>query len=94
MPNNVDRPGQRPQDAEKADQRDDIRQQADAQRQRVIDEVADVLGDPLVRVVGADGGAVGGQADPVIGTIGKPLIQEALPSASGASGSAATARDR
>ena len=69
--------GQRPQDAEEADQRDDVRQQADAQGQRVVDEVADVLGDALVRVVGADRGAVGGQADAVVGAVGQPLVEEA-----------------
>ena len=69
--------GQRPQDAEEADQRDDVRQQADAEGQRVVDEVADVLGDALVRVVGADRGAIGGQADAVVGAIGEPLVEEA-----------------
>ena len=68
--------GQRPQDAEETDQCDDVRQQADAQGQRVVDVVADVLGDALVRVVGADRGAVGGQADAVVGAVGQPLVEE------------------
>ena len=69
--------GKRPQDAKKAEQRNDVRQQADAERERVVDEVANVLGDALIWVVSADGCAVGRKADAIIGAISQPFIEEA-----------------
>ena len=60
----------------------------------VVGEVAQILGDALVGVVGADRRAVGGQADAVIGAVGQPFGQELRRSASGASGSAATGSGR
>ena len=54
MPNSLERARQPPQDDDEAEQRDDVGQQAEPERERVVDEVAQVLGDALVGVVGAD----------------------------------------
>ena len=72
-----ERAGQAPEDADEAEQRHDVREQAEAERQRALDEVAQILGDALVGVVGADGGCVGGQADAVVGAVAQPLVEKA-----------------
>ena len=72
----LDGAGQSPQDHHETTQRDNVGQQAEPKRQAGVGEVPQVLGDTLVGVVGADRGAVAGQADIVIGSIRQPLGQE------------------
>ncbi len=69
---------QGPQNGQKAEQRDDVGQQIQAEHERAAREVAQVLGDALVRIVGADCGAVRvrGQADVVVSAIGQPLVEK------------------
>ncbi len=68
-----DRAGDGVEHEDEAEQRDDVSDEIHAQCQAVGGEVAQILGDTLIRVVD-DGAAALGQADVVIGAVGEPVF--------------------